>query len=166
MIQQEIKALVKSLFNARAAKSTAASGQPPLKLFTEEGLDLLPGSKYKLRYDALEAACLLELSSIIAGVEHEGFLFTEMQYMNNDAAGMTLIVKCLTRVRAVLCGMPEGPLTMGLKTPAAQTHGVELLNIGHDSDSDAEEPGEEMFPRCTMLAPRESESKPRPTTDP
>jgi hypothetical protein len=63
----------------------------------------------------------------MTGIESQGELFTEMQYLNQDPQGMTHIAACIEGIRCALAGMPAHPLYAKLQTAAAQRHGLQLV---------------------------------------
>ena len=65
-IQTAVKTLIKNLYTQRARKGSVTN------IFPGKGLDILEGKKWQDRYDHLEESCLLELSSILGGIEHQG----------------------------------------------------------------------------------------------
>ena len=65
-IQTAIRTLVKNLYTQRASKGNFTN------IFTGDGLEILEGKKWQVRYNALEEACSLELASILGGLEHQG----------------------------------------------------------------------------------------------
>ena len=65
-IQTAVRMLVKSLYTQRASKGNITN------IFPGNGLDILEGEKWQVRYDHLQEACLLELASIMGGLEHQG----------------------------------------------------------------------------------------------
>ena len=65
-IQTAVRMLVKNLYTQRALKGKFTN------IFTNDGLKILEGKRYQARYEALEEACLLELASILGGLEHQG----------------------------------------------------------------------------------------------
>ena len=65
-IQTAVRTLVKNLYTQRASKGNFTN------IFTGNGLEILEGKKWQVRYNALEEACVLELASILGGLEHQG----------------------------------------------------------------------------------------------
>mmetsp|Transcript_38895 Transcript_38895/g.44396 ORF Transcript_38895/g.44396 Transcript_38895/m.44396 type:complete len:142 (-) Transcript_38895:42-467(-) len=129
-----MKTLVKELFIQRIEKASRG-GHTITNVFDGDTLELIPGNKYKKRFDALLKSSLLEVSNILVGCEHNGTRFTEMQYMNNDAAGMTKIAMCLLKIRATLSITPMSPFILDLKMFAAYNFGIELLNIVEEPEN-------------------------------
>ena len=68
-IQTAVRTLVKNLYTQRASKGNFTN------IFIDDGLEILEGKKWQFRYNALEEACLLELASILGGLEHQGTTF-------------------------------------------------------------------------------------------
>jgi len=124
-IQVDVKTLVKNLFTQRVEKARAA-GSALTNVFIGEGLELKPNKRYHKRYNHLERSCLLELSVIISGLTSNiGERFTEMRYLTTDPRGMSFIAECVEHIRrsAVEDLIPTAS-TIGLKTAAAETHGI------------------------------------------
>merc|ERR1719277_344974 len=120
-VRVHVKTLIKNLFTQRCAKSGVTSP------FTGNGLEMRGGAKAERRYGHLERACLLELTCIMTGIESQGELFAEMQYLNQDPQGMTHIAACIEGIRRALAGMPAHPLYAKLQAAAAQRHGLQLV---------------------------------------
>jgi len=125
-IQTAVRTLVKNLYTQRASKGN----------FTETFPDILEGEKWQVRYGHLQDACLLELASIMVGLEHQGRVYTEMWYMTPDATGMTFIARSLETIKATLINMPDDRLTTRLRVVAAQTHSLELLKYGEKQEDE------------------------------
>jgi len=125
-VQHHVKMLVKNLFTQRVEKM----GNNITNVFTGEGLEIRTGGKYAKRYRHLQRACLLELSSILVGLEHGDQLFTEMQYLTNDPQGMTFIAACLEAVREVATGATNQTVSC-INQPLIQassvTHGITFI---------------------------------------
>lgn len=128
-IQHHVKTLVKNLFTQRVEKALK-SGNNITNVFTGEGLELRTGGKYTKRYRHLERACLLELSSLLVGLEHGDQVFTEMQYLTNDPQGMTFIAACLETVRQVAAGATNqtvSNINQPLIEAASINHGITFI---------------------------------------
>ena len=77
-IQTAVRTLVKNLYTQRASKGKFTN------IFTGDGLDILEGQKWWDRYNELQEACLLELASILGGLEHQGNTFWSEDEVQND----------------------------------------------------------------------------------
>jgi len=119
-IQVHVKTLVKNLFTQRVEKAKK-QGLSLTNVFSGKGLELLPKERYHKRYRFLERSCILEISSILAGFEHNGQLFTEMRYLTNNPTGMSFIAECVQKIRDTLKSVAAYPT---LKEAAAKTHGI------------------------------------------
>lgn len=127
-IQRHVKTLIKNLFTQRVNKARAA-GSNITNVFTGDGLAMLSGKKYTERYRHLERACLLELCSIMVGLEHCAQKFTQMLYLTPDPQGMTHIAVCLQQVRHAIAKLPVSADAARLKATAAETHGITFVRI-------------------------------------
>jgi len=119
-IQVHVKTLVKNLFTQRVEKCRA-QGVPVTNVFSGKGLEILLKKRYIKKYRCLERSCILEISSILAGFELSGQLFTEMRYLTNDPRGMSFIAECVQKIRHTLKSVDAYP---ALKEAAAKTHGI------------------------------------------
>ena len=77
-IQIAVRTLVKNLYTQRASKGKFTN------IFTNDGLDILEGEKWKARYNELQEACLLELAAILGGLEHQGNTFWSEDEVQKD----------------------------------------------------------------------------------
>jgi len=152
-IWTSIRRLVKNLYTQRTAGTSLAS------VFKGEGLAIKTSEpKLVKRYRALEESCVLELSSILAGFECEGIIYTEMRYLTPDARGMSFIGNSIKEIREALSAHAECPTTNDdvaddlrfLKRVASEDHGLMLLQI----PKDAAQPKNAATPRIRMHTPR------------
>ena len=131
-VQHHVKTLVKHLFTQRVEKAVK-SGNHITNVFTGEGLEIRPGGKFAKRYRHLERACLLELSSILTGLEYGDRVFTEMQYLTNDPQGMTFIAGCLEAVRKAAGAtfpctkMPSDNIYQPFIEASSVSHGITFI---------------------------------------
>merc|ERR1712072_1365435 len=124
-IQYHVKALVRNLFTQRVNKARKA-GSNISNVFIGDGFEMRSGTKYAKRYRHLERACLLELCMILVGLEYEGQVYTEMNYLTNDPQGMTYIAACLQGLRNTICESHNKQVDL-LKEAASVTHGITFV---------------------------------------
>ena len=94
VVELEIRTLVSKLFKQRT------SGTPYSNPFqTDDRLSLNDGTKAQSRYNNLKTACLMEIASILSGIEFKGETYPEMFYACTNRTGMTNILKCLNNIR-------------------------------------------------------------------
>lgn len=80
--QRHVKTLIENLFMLRVEKARAA-GSNITNIF--EGSDIIQDDESMKKHRHLELACMLELCSLLCGIEYGGQTFTEMYYLANDS---------------------------------------------------------------------------------
>ena len=96
-VELQVRILVGKLFKQRIAGTNITN-------VFDCDQKLVVNSKPKLqkRYQCLQTACLMELSSILAGLEYMGECYPDMFYANTNPTGMNNIAVCLNNIRRIV----------------------------------------------------------------